>query len=87
MKYQNSEFKLRSQIETPFQTLYSATYKNAELLNMKNKLGIIKPEAYADIIVLEENPLENINVLTNPEKNIKLIIKNGSIVLNRLDSK
>ncbi|MED7789291.1 amidohydrolase family protein [Francisella sp. 19X1-34] len=86
MKYQNTEFKIRSQVETPFQTLHSATYKNAELLNMTDKLGIVKPDAYADLLVLERNPLEDIEVLTNPEENIKLIIKDGSLVLNKLDA-
>ncbi|WP_261986266.1 metal-dependent hydrolase family protein [Francisella philomiragia] len=84
MKYQNTEFKIRSQVETPFQTLYSATYKNAELLNMTDKLGVIKPDAFADIIVLEGNPLEDINLLANPNENIKLIIKDGNIVKNIL---
>ncbi|WP_246572813.1 metal-dependent hydrolase family protein [Francisella salimarina] len=84
MKYQNTEFKIRSQVETPFQTLYSATYKNAELLNMVDKLGIIKSGAFADIIVFEGNPLEDIDLLVNPNESIKLIIKDGYIVSDKL---
>ncbi|WP_244972889.1 metal-dependent hydrolase family protein [Francisella philomiragia] len=84
MRYQNTEFKIRSQVETPFQTLYSATYKNAELLNMVDKLGIIKSGAFADIIVFEGNPLEDIGLLVNPDESIKLIIKDGYIVLDKL---
>ncbi|MEY8674523.1 amidohydrolase family protein [Francisella philomiragia] len=76
--------KIRSQVETPFQTLYSATYKNAELLNMVDKLGIIKSGALADIIVFEGNPLEDIGLLVNPDESIKLIIKDGYIVLDKL---
>ncbi|WP_234393481.1 metal-dependent hydrolase family protein [Francisella philomiragia] len=84
MKYQSTEFKIRSQVETPFQTLYSATYKNAELLNMTDMLGVIKSDAFADIIVLEGNPLEDIGLLVNPDESIKLIIKDGYIVLDKL---
>ncbi len=84
MKYQNTEFKIRSQVETPFQTLYSATYKNTELLNMVDKLGIIKSGAFADIIVFEGNPLEDIDLLVNPNESIKLIIKDGYIVSDKL---
>ncbi|WP_246145968.1 metal-dependent hydrolase family protein [Francisella marina] len=84
MRYQNTEFKIRSQVETPFQTLYSATYKNAELLNMVDKLGIIKSGAFADIIVFEGNPLEDIDLLVNPNESIKLIIKDGYIVSDKL---
>ncbi|MEY8872597.1 amidohydrolase family protein [Francisella philomiragia] len=84
MKYQSTEFKIRSQVETPFQTLHSATYKNAELLNMTDMLGVIKSDAFADIIVLEGNPLEDIGLLVNPDESIKLIIKDGYIVLDKL---
>lgn len=51
---------------------------------MTDKLGVIKPDAFADIIVLEGNPLEDINLLANPNENIKLIIKDGNIVKNIL---
>ncbi|WP_440683175.1 amidohydrolase family protein [Cysteiniphilum halobium] len=84
MQYQCSEFILRSKAETAFQTLYSATYKNAELLNMEKKLGFIGQGAYADIIAVDKNPLNDISVMANPLDNLKLIIKDGYIVLNKI---
>lgn len=84
MQFQCTEFSIRKQVETPFQTLHSATYKNAQLLNMEGKLGVIQPGAYADILVVNSNPLDNIDVMTQPEENLKLIIKDGLISLTKL---
>tara|TARA_R110002167_G_scaffold214705_1_gene419484 strand:+ start:4315 stop:5556 length:1242 start_codon:yes stop_codon:yes gene_type:complete len=84
MQYQCTEFLIRKQVETPFQTLHSATYKNSQLLNMEGKLGIIKPGAFADILAVSKNPLEDIEVMAHPERNMTLIIKDGFVSLNKL---
>jgi imidazolonepropionase-like amidohydrolase len=81
---QCNEFILRSEAETPFETLNSATYVNSKLLNMEGKLGIIAEEAYADLVVYNSNPLKDISVVTRPEESLKVIIKNGKIVKNIL---
>ncbi|HJO92565.1 MAG TPA: amidohydrolase family protein [Victivallales bacterium] len=81
---QCNEFELRSKAETPFQTLNSATYVNAKLLQMENKLGIIKKDAFADLIVVSGNPLKNISLFTENGKNILMIIKDGKIIKNEL---
>ncbi|HJO94713.1 MAG TPA: amidohydrolase family protein [Victivallales bacterium] len=81
---QCNEFLLRSKAETLFETLNSATYVNSKLLNMEGKLGIISEGAYADLIVYNSNPLQDISVFTKPEESLKLIIKNGNIIKNSL---
>ena len=62
--------------------LRSATSINAEILNMRNKIGTIKKEAFADLIVLKKNPINDINVFNNIDKNLMLIIKDGEIIKN-----
>ena len=81
---QSDEFVIRSKVETPFDTLHSATAVNAEILNMKDKLGVIKSGAFADLLVIDGNPLDDIKLLTEQGKHIKLIIKNGLCVKNEL---
>ena len=61
--YQRDEFRLRSAVETPFEILQSATSVNAALLNMEGKLGVIAPGAYADLLILDGNPLADISIL------------------------
>ena len=80
---------------TPFEILKMATHNNAELLSMSNKrspynegkLGEISEGAYADLIIVEGNPLENIKLIENPEVNFKLIMKNGVIYKNTIEKK
>jgi imidazolonepropionase-like amidohydrolase len=84
MQFQSTEFSIRKQVETPFQTLHSATYKNAQLLNMEGKLGVLQAGAFADILAVKSNPLEDIEVMADPANNLNLIIKDGSTCLNKL---
>ncbi len=78
------EFEMRIALDEPVNILRSATRVNAELLNQAGNLGVIKPGAYADLIVVEGNPLTDLKVMTNPRVNLKLIMKDGVIYKNEL---
>jgi imidazolonepropionase-like amidohydrolase len=65
-------------LDTPADILRSATVTNAELLMEKGTLGTIAEGAYADLLVVEGNPLVDLGVLMNPQKNLKLIMKDGA---------
>jgi len=76
---------------TPFEVLKMATSDNASLLEMsgprnpyKRKLGVIEEGAFADLILVDGNPLENINLVSNPDKNFVLIMKNGVVYKNTI---
>lgn len=78
---------------TPYEALKMATSGNAELLNMcgnrnpypAGKLGEISAGAYADMIILDGNPLENLRLIENPDQHFKIIIKDGIIYKNTLN--
>jgi imidazolonepropionase-like amidohydrolase len=57
---------------------------NAELLMQQGKLGVIAPGAYADLLVVEGNPLADLRVLTEPQRHLKIIMKDGTIYKNEL---
>lgn len=74
-----------------FETLKMATSTNAELLKMsgerttyRDMIGIIAPHAYADILLVDGNPLADISLIADPEKNFRLIMKDGNICKNTL---
>jgi len=48
-------------------------------------LGVIEVGAYADMILVEGNPLEDVTVLANYDDNIKVLIKDGEIFKNTLN--
>ena len=47
-------------------------------------LGVIKEGAYADMLLVDGNPVEDVSVLADWKKNIRLIVKDGEIFKNTL---
>jgi imidazolonepropionase-like amidohydrolase len=80
---QSMELLLRREVNSSIDVLRSATSVNAEILQMENKLGCIKPAALADLLVVDGNPLHDLGVLVDT-KNIRLIMRDGAIVKNSL---
>lgn len=76
---------------TPAEALVMATSTNAELLALSGKrnpypgkLGIVEQGALADLLLVDGNPLENINLIADPAKNFVIIMKDGKIYKNAL---
>ena len=83
-QYQSEEFTIRTEVLTPLEVLQSATVVNAELLQMKGKLGVIAPDAFADLIVVDGDPLEGLDVLQEQGRRIPAIMKGGKFYKNEL---
>ena len=77
---QSQEFLIRAQVQSPAEILKSATVVSAKLLRMEGKLGQLIPGAFADLLVVEGNPMEDLNLLQNQGAHIPLIIKGGERV-------
>ena len=60
---------------TPLQALRSATITPAEFFNLENKMGTIEPGKYADLVILDNNPLDSIK----NTQNIHMVIAKGEI--------
>ena len=82
-KAQLREFEMREDLDPPAVILRSATVTNAELLMEKGTLGVIAEGAYADLLIVEGNPLADLSVLMNPDKNLKFIMKDGTRLQER----
>jgi imidazolonepropionase-like amidohydrolase len=81
--YQSDEFRIRSEVLGSAEVIRSATLVGAEVLRMEGQLGVIAPGAFADLIVLEDNPLEDISVLLGQGERIPLVMKDGRFLKNR----
>ena len=71
--------------------LVMATSRNAELLALSGernpypgKLGVIEAGAYADLLIVDGDPLTDIALVADPEANLRLIMKGGRIYKNAL---
>jgi len=77
---------------TPYEALKMATHDNAQLFKLSGprdpypgKLGVIEEGAYADILLVDGNPLENLDLVADPGKNFLVIMKDGKIYKNTLE--
>jgi imidazolonepropionase-like amidohydrolase len=76
---------------TPVQVLKMATSANAQLLALSGprnpypgKLGVVEEGALADLLLVNGNPLENIQLIENPTQNFAVIMKDGKLYKNLL---
>jgi imidazolonepropionase-like amidohydrolase len=83
-RWQSREFEVRSEFDSAPEILRSATSVNAEILMQKGGLGTVAPGAYADLLVVDGDPLADIKVLAHPQQTLKLIMQGGVIHKNEL---
>ncbi len=81
---QTREFLLRREVFTPLEILRQATSIGAEILQQTDRLGCVKPGAYADLIVVDGDPLEDIGLLAQSGARLPLIMRAGELVKNEL---
>jgi len=71
---------------TPAEVLVSATSGNAELLALcgprnpyPGQLGVVEPGALADLLLVDGDPIANIDLLADPDRSLLVIMKDGRI--------
>ncbi len=83
-RLQSNEFLIRRQVLGAQQVIQSSTTTAAEILRMEGRLGRIQPGAFADLLLIRGNPLDNIACLAGNGENIPLVMKAGTISFNEL---
>lgn len=86
-KIQSDEFLTLAEVFEPIEVLRMATSNVAALLELSGELhpyregplGVIQEGAYADLLLIDGNPLEDVTLLADYENNIDLIMKDGVI--------
>ncbi len=76
---------------TPAEVLTMATSTNAELFRLSGlrnpypgKLGVVEEGAFADLLLVDGDPLANIQLIADPNKNFVIIMKDGKIFKDTL---
>ena len=80
-----------TQWHSPAEILRMATSVNGELLAMSGprnpypgKLGVVEEDTLADLILVDGDPIADIKLIADPEKNFVLIMKDGRVFKNTL---
>ncbi|KAI6869840.1 hypothetical protein D0864_00866 [Hortaea werneckii] len=82
---QPKEFAIRSQVLSSLAVLQSATINAARLVGCPDYLGQAREGFSADLLLLAQNPLEDIKVLDNPETNILAVVKEGRVHSSKME--
>jgi imidazolonepropionase-like amidohydrolase len=90
-KNQNGDILKLKQWFTPAGALKMITHDNAQLLALSGprnpypgKLGVVEVDAMADLLLVDGDPLANLNLVADPQKNFLVIMKDGKIFKNLL---
>lgn len=91
MTKQNTDIIKLKQWFTPAEALKLVTHDNAQLLALSGprnpypgKLGVIEADAYADLLLVDGDPTVNLELVGDPDKNFKIIMKDGKIYKNTM---
>ncbi len=82
-RHQSKEFVIRSQVQAPIDIIRSATTIGAEIVGLPGKLGTLAPGAFADLVALTRDPLDDIATLADPAA-IRYVVKGGIVELANL---
>lgn len=74
---QCTEFSLRTEVFSNYEILLQATSMNAEIIGAKDKLGVIREGALADILLVNGNPLNDLDILAKDGAMIDAIMQGG----------
>ncbi|HVL71565.1 MAG TPA: amidohydrolase family protein, partial [Beijerinckiaceae bacterium] len=82
---QSEEFAIRGRALPAHEVIRSATADAAALLRMEGQVGCIAPGAYADLVVVDGDPLADLSVLAEQSR-MPAVMKNGRFVKNDLNA-
>jgi imidazolonepropionase-like amidohydrolase len=83
-QHQSDEFILRGEVLPAIEVIRSATINAAKVVRHEGKLGVVKAGAYADLIVVDGDPLKDLSVLTGQGRHMPAIMKGGRFVKDEL---
>ncbi len=79
-RHQSEEFVIRGRALPAQAVIASATGIAARLCRMEGRIGAVAPGAFADLVVVDGDPLADLALLTGQGRHMPLIMKNGEIV-------
>ncbi|MCB2001496.1 MAG: amidohydrolase family protein [Burkholderiaceae bacterium] len=81
---QSGEFDLRTQAMSPVEALQSATIVAARMMRQEGQIGELVAGAWADLLIVDGDPTQELSMLTRPETGIRLIMQAGRVVVDRM---
>ena len=83
---QSREFSIRTEVQQPIEVIRSATTIAAEVVRRPGQLGTVASGAWADLIVVDDDPLKDMSLLEGQGAHLAAIMKGGTFHKNRLEA-
>jgi imidazolonepropionase-like amidohydrolase len=84
-RHQSEEFVIRGRVLPAIEVIRTTTVNAATLLRMEGQIGIVAPDVFADLIVVNGDPLADLSLLTHQGLHLPVVMQNGEFVKNELD--
>ena len=81
---QTKEFQIRGEVMPAIDVIRSATLIGAEVVRQESKLGTIQPGAYADMLVVDGDPLKDLGLFRDGGTKLSAVMKAGQFHKNTL---
>ncbi len=81
---QSREFLFRSEVLKPIEIIRQATLVGADVVRQTGKLGVVEPGAFADLIVVDGDPLKDLGLFQDQGAHLSAIMKGGVFHKNLL---
>jgi len=82
---QSREFLFRAEVLKPIEIIRQATLVGAEVLRHEGKLGVVEPGAFADLIVVDGDPVKDLKLFLDQGTHLPVIMKAGQFHKNALN--
>jgi len=79
-RHQSEEFVLRGRVLPAHEVIASATSVAARLLRMEGRIGTVAPGAFADLLVVDGDPLADLSLLAGQGRHMPAIMRAGRFV-------
>jgi imidazolonepropionase-like amidohydrolase len=74
---QSREFLIRREVMAPIEVLRAATLVGAEIARQEGRLGVVEPGAFADLLLVDGDPLRDFGLLQDGGAHLPAIMKGG----------
>jgi imidazolonepropionase-like amidohydrolase len=81
---ESREFLIRSEVLSPLEIIRSATTIGAQIIRQEGKLGTLKAGAFADLLLIDGDPLKNLGLFQEQGKYLAAIMQGGKFHKNLL---
>jgi imidazolonepropionase-like amidohydrolase len=82
---ESREFMIRSEVLSPLEIIRSATTIGAQIIRQEGKLGTLKAGAFADLLLIDGDPLKNLGLFQEQGRHLAAIMKGGTFHKNKLN--